>query len=56
VGAFIEKDRVGKLPRRDGISVVCYEWLIFTKRLWKNVIAPVAHPSFFKWNRDHVMR
>jgi hypothetical protein len=21
-----------------------------------NVIAPEAHPLFFKWNRDHTMR
>jgi len=37
--------------------VVGYDWRILTKRLWMNVIAPVAHPYlFFIWNRDSMMR
>ena len=37
------------------ITVVCYEWRIRTRRLWMNLIAPLARP-LFKWNHDQVMR
>jgi len=37
------------------VTVVCYEWQIRTRRLWMNLIAPLARP-LFKWNHDQVMR
>lgn len=37
------------------VTMVCYEWRIRTRRLWMNLIAPLARP-LFKWNHDQVMR
>ena len=38
-----------------GITAVCYEWEVRTKRRWMTVFSPMAWP-LFKWNHDHVMR
>ena len=46
---------VWEFSKKNGITHVRYDWRVSTRKLWMNLMAPLARP-FFRWNHNVVMR
>jgi hypothetical protein len=51
----LEGKGIWTFSSENGSTLVRYDWMVKTTKLWMNLLAPIARP-LFAWNHDQVMK